>query len=64
VVKNRILKITNMNKTLRYIIRGLFSLMREKTRDDIYHKYEVMGDCGKVLKLRATATLKDISMQY
>ncbi len=51
-----------MNKVIRTIISFLFSLMKENTRIDIYHKFETIGDL--VFKLNPEITpetkIKDI----
>jgi hypothetical protein len=38
------------NKIIRFMIKILFSFMGEKTRKDIFNKYEVMGDIYWKLK--------------
>lgn len=52
------------NYLLRKAINALFSMMSAKTRMDIYHKFETVGDLAyKLPNITSASQIRDVSMQ-
>jgi len=52
------------NKILRKIINILFFLMRTKTREDIYNKFETFGDLYHSIKNKSSEYNEDKIKNY
>lgn len=51
------------NRIMRIVIRKLYKTMNATNRMDIFHKYEVIGDCAEHMGLRADCTMQEVTFR-